>query len=601
MAETLKERSELDPQFQWDLSSLYENDEQWEQALTTLDEKIASVAAYAGTLGTAEGIRKYLDESTELDRLLSDLFCYANLRRSEDTRGEAAQSMYARIYSKYVAAVSETAFAVPEILSLPSEELTKIAKDELLAPYAFQMDKLIRRKSHTLSAAEEQLLARFGEVFAAPGEIADNLQDADLLFDSAVDSEGNEHEVTGSNYILLQTSRDRTLRKNAFQSLYKGYREHINTFAAAYSGCVKGAAAEAAARHYESSRAMSMDGENIPASVYDNLIETIHQYMPAMYRYEKLRKRLMGLDELHYYDLYAPLADASGKHYTYEQAQEMVLQAVAPLGEEYGSVVRGAFREGWIDVYPNRGKSGGAFSSGTYDSNPYILLNYTGTLDSVSTIAHEMGHSMHTWHSNRAQEPQNADYTLFVAEVASTVNENLMIESLLEKETDPVERLALLAQYLENFKGTVYRQTMFAEFEKQAHEMAERGEALNPAALNKMYLGLIKEYFGDELVIDDEVQYEWARIPHFYRPFYVYKYATGYSTATALSEMIRTEGGPAVKRYLEFLSMGGSRYPLEELQHAGVDLTTPAPVAAALDKFEKILDDAEKTAELLGK
>ena len=601
MAETLKERSELDPQFQWDLSSLYENDEQWEQALTTLDEKIASVAAYAGTLSNAGGIRKYLDESTELDRLLSDLFCYANLRRSEDTRGEAAQSMYARIYSKYVAAVSETAFAVPEILSLPSEELTKIAKDELLAPYAFQMDKLIRRKSHTLSAAEEQLLARFGEVFAAPGEIADNLQDADLLFDSAVDSEGNEHEVTGSNYILLQTSRDRTLRKNAFQSLYKGYREHINTFAAAYSGCVKGAAAEAAARHYESSRAMSMDGENIPASVYDNLIETIHQYMPAMYRYEKLRKRLMGLDELHYYDLYAPLADASGKHYTYEQAQEMVLQAVAPLGEEYGSVVRGAFREGWIDVYPNRGKSGGAFSSGTYDSNPYILLNYTGTLDSVSTIAHEMGHSMHTWHSNRAQEPQNADYTLFVAEVASTVNENLMIESLLEKESDPAERLALLAQYLENFKGTVYRQTMFAEFEKQAHEMAERGEALNPAALNKLYLGLIKEYFGDELVIDDEVQYEWARIPHFYRPFYVYKYATGYSTATALSEMIRTEGGPAVKRYLEFLSMGGSRYPLEELQHAGVDLTTPAPVAAALDKFEKILDDAEKTAELLGK
>ena len=601
MSDTLKERNELDPRFQWDLSSLFENDEKWEQSLTTLDDKIAAVASYQGTLNSAENIRKYLDESTGLDRLLSDLFCYANLRRSEDTRGEVAQSMYARIYSKYVAAVSETAFAVPEILSLPSEDLTAIAADEKLSPYAFQMDKLIRRKSHTLSAAEEQLLARFGEVFAAPGEIADNLQDADLLFDSAADSEGKEHEVTGSNYILLQTSRDRTLRKNAFRSLYKGYREHINTFSAAYSGCVKGAAAEAAARHYDSSRAMSMDGENIPAAVYDNLIETIHQYMPAMYRYEKLRKRLMGLDELHYYDLYAPLADASGKHYTYEQAQEMVLQAVAPLGEEYGNIVRGAFREGWIDVYPNRGKSGGAFSSGTYDSNPYILLNYTGTLDSVSTIAHEMGHSMHTWHSNRAQEPQNADYTLFVAEVASTVNENLMIESLLEKETDPAERLALLAQYLENFKGTVYRQTMFAEFEKQAHAMAEHGEALTPASLNQLYLGLIREYFGDELIIDDEVQYEWARIPHFYRPFYVYKYATGYSTATALSEMIRTEGGPAVKRYLEFLSMGGSRYPLDELRHAGVDLTTPAPVAAALDKFERILDDAEATASLLGK
>lgn len=601
MADTLKERNELDPAFQWDLTSLYKDDSSWEADLSGLDSMIQQAASFQGTLSSAGSIRQYLDVSTRLDRLLSDLFCYANLRRSEDTRGEQAQSMYARIYTKYVSAVSDTAFAVPEILSLPSGELEQIAADELLKPYRFQMDKLIRRKSHTLSAAEEQLLARFGEVIAAPGEIADNLQDADLLFEPAADSEGQEHEVTGSNYILLQTSRDRTLRKNAFRSLYKGYREHINTFAASYSGCVKGTVAEAAARHYSSSRAMSMDGENIPEAVYDNLIDTIRQYMPAMYRYEKLRKRLLGLDELHYYDLYAPLADTSGKHYTYEQAQEMVLQAVAPLGEEYGSIVRSAFRDRWIDVYPNRGKSGGAFSSGTYDSNPYILLNYTGTLDSVSTIAHEMGHSLHTWHSNRHQEPQNADYTLFVAEVASTVNENLMIEQLLRNETDPAERLALLAQYLENFKGTVYRQTMFAEFEMQAHRMAEQGEALNPAALNELYLGLIRDYFGDDLVIDEEVQYEWARIPHFYRPFYVYKYATGYSTATALSEGILQQGEPAVKRYLEFLSMGGSRYPLDELRHAGVDLTTPAPVAAALDKFGRILDDAEKTAELLGK
>lgn len=601
MAEILKERSELDPAFQWDLSSLFGSDEEWENALKKLDDEIPAVAAYQGKLTDAENIRSYMDRSTQLDRLLSDLFCYANLRRSEDTRGEAAQSMYARVYGKYVTAVSETAFAVPEILSLSSEQLEEIGKADCLEPYRFQMEKLIRRKEHTLSAAEEQLLARFGEVFAAPGEIADNLQDADLLFDPALDSDGNEHEVTGSNYILLQTSTDRTLRKNAFESLYKGYRTHINTFAASYSGCVKGAAAEAAARHYDSSRAMSMDGENIPGAVYDNLIATVREYMPAMYRYERLRKRLMGLEELHYYDLYAPLAASSSRHYTYEEAQQIVLSAVAPLGEEYGNVVRSAFQNGWIDVYPNRGKSGGAFSSGTYDSNPYILLNYTGTLDSVSTIAHEMGHSLHTWHSNRAQQPQNADYTLFVAEVASTVNENLMIEKLLQDETDPAERMALLAQYLENFKGTVYRQTMFAEFEMQAHRMAEQGEALNPSALNALYLGLIKDYFGDELVIDEQVQYEWARIPHFYRPFYVYKYATGYSTAVALSEGIRMEGAPAVKRYLEFLSMGGSRYPLEELKHAGVDLTTPAPIAAALEKFHWILEDAEKTADLLGK
>ena len=272
-----------------------------------------------------------------------------------------------------------------------------------------------------------------------------------------------------------------------------------------------------------------------------------------------------------------------------------MLDAVAPLGEDYQALVKKAYAERWIDVYPNKGKSGGAYSSGTYDSNPYILMNFTGTLDSVSTLAHEMGHSMHTWHSNHAQPPQYADYTLFVAEVASTVNENLMIEQLLKQEQDPARRLYLLNQYLENFKGTVYRQTMFAEFEREAHAMAERGEALSPAALNSLYAGLVKDYFGPELVMDEEVQYEWARIPHFYRPFYVYKYATGYSTAVALSEAILTEGESAVKRYREFLSMGGSAYPLDELRHAGVDLATPAPVNAALDKFERILDDAEQT------
>ena len=310
MAEILKERSELDPDFQWDLSSLYENDGDWESALKTLDESIGKAASYQGKLTDARTIREFMDADTQLDRLLSDLFCYANLRRSEATRGETAQSMYARIYGTYVSAVSQTAFAVPEILSLPEEKLEEIARDDCLIPYRFQMDKLIRRKAHTLSAAEEQLLARFGEVFAAPGEIADNLQDADLLFDPALDSEGQEHEVTGSNYILLQTSTDRTLRKNAFESLYKGYRTHINTFAASYSGCVKGAAAEAAARHYESSRAMSMDGENIPGAVYDNLIATVRQYLPAMYRYERLRKRLMGLDELHMYDIYTSMLPA---------------------------------------------------------------------------------------------------------------------------------------------------------------------------------------------------------------------------------------------------------------------------------------------------
>ena len=595
MPELLKERRELDPQFMWDLTSMYATDAEWEKALSTLEEAIRKAAAFQGRLTDAQSIAAYLDAATELGRTLSNLYCYASMRRSEDTRAEAAQSMYARINANYVKAISAIAFAEPEILSLPQQTLDDIANQECLKNHRFTLEKLLRQKPHTLSAAGEQLLAGFGEVFGAPAEIADNLQDADLVFDSVQDGDGHTVEVTGSNYITLQMSQDRTLRERAFRSYYKGYRQHSNTFAAAYSGAVKAATAEAAARHYESSRAMSMAGENIPTEVYDNLVSAVRAHLPAMYRYVALRKKILGLDELHYYDVYAPLVGEQKENYTYEQAQQMVLDAVAPLGEDYQALVKKAYAERWIDVYPNKGKSGGAYSSGTYDSNPYILMNFTGTLDSVSTLAHEMGHSMHTWHSNYAQPPQYADYTLFVAEVASTVNENLMIEQLLKQEQDPARRLYLLNQYLENFKGTVYRQTMFAEFERDAHAMAERGEALSPAALNSLYAGLVKDYFGPELVMDEEVQYEWARIPHFYRPFYVYKYATGYSTAVALSEAILTEGAPAVKRYREFLSMGGSAYPLDELRHAGVDLATPAPVNAALDKFERILDDAEQT------
>lgn len=593
--EVLKERGQMDPQYQWDLTPMYQDDAAWEAEFATLEEEIQALSAFAGTLKDAISIGAYLDASTEFVRKLSNLYCYASLRRSEDTRAEAGQSMYARVTAKYAQALAAMSFAEPEILSLPEETLQAIVNDAQLADHKFTLENLLRQKPHTLSAAEEKLLATLGEALGAPAEIADNLQDADMVFDAVQDGSGNTVELTGSNYIMLQMSSDRTLRKNAFESYYKGYRQHINTFAAAYAGAVKGATAEASLRHYESSRAMSMAGENIPVEVYDNLIATVRKHMPAMYRYVALRKKILGVDELHYYDVYAPLVGEIKTRYTYEQAQQMVLDAVAPLGEDYGRLVRQAFADRWVDVYPNKGKSGGAYSSGTYDSNPYILTNFTGTLDSVSTIAHEMGHSMHTWHSNHHQPPQYADYTLFVAEVASTVNENLLIEQLLQKEQNPQMRLYLLNQYLENFKGTVYRQAMFAEFERDAHAMAERGEALSPAALNALYKRLVEDYFGPDLVMDDEVQYEWARIPHFYRPFYVYKYATGYSTAVALSEGILKEGAPAVQRYKEFLSMGGSAYPLDELRHAGVDLATPAPIDAALTKFERILDDAEAT------
>ena len=531
MAEILKDRSELDTQFQWDLTPMFENDDAWEATLASLDADIESLSAFAGKLNDAVTIGAYLDASTEVGRKVERLYCYASQRHDEDTRDDKAQSMYARVGSKYVKMAAALSFAQPEILSLPEETLTAIVNDPAVADYKFNLEDLLRSKPHTLTKAEEKLLASFGEVMSAPSEAYHNLEDADLLFDAVKNGAGETVEVTGSNFVPLEMGTDRVLRENAFHSYYKSYREHINTFAAMYSGAIKAATAEAAARNYPSSRAMAMAGENVPAEVYDNLIAT----------------------------------------------------------------VRKAYAERWIDVYPNRGKRGGAYSGGCYDSNPYILLNFSGTLDSVSTLAHEMGHTIHSWRSRQHQPPQYADYTLFVAEVASTVNENLLIEQLLQNENDPQTRLYLLNQYLENFKGTVYRQTMFAEFEREAHAMVERGEALNAAALNALYKRLVTDYFGDDMVIDDEIQYEWARIPHFYRPFYVYKYATGYSTAVALSEGILKEGEPAVKRYKEFLSMGGSAYPLDELRHAGVDLATPAPVDAALEKFERILDDAEAT------
>lgn len=597
MSDKVKERKEIEEQYKWDLSTLFADDAAWEKEFSAVDEAIAEIPSWQGRLNTAANIREWFDCYNELSSRLENIFTYDFLRNAEDTRAADAQSMYAKAYGKIVDAESKGAFYRPEILSLGEEKLNEIIQDEAMKPYEFLMKDMQRMAAHTLSAKEEQLLAAFGEALGASQRIAENLMDADMVYDSVKDSEGNEREVTDSTFILLQTNKDRVLRENAFRSYYKGYRQHINTFAAAYAGTVKAAVTEAKYRGFGSSREMSLANANIPVSVYDNLVETVHKHMDSMYRYVRLRKKILGLDELHYYDIYTPLAADAAKHYTYEEAQQLVLKAVSPLGKEYTDRVAKAFEDRWIDVYPNTGKMGGAFSSGTYTSNPYIMMNFTGTLDSVSTIAHEMGHSMHTWNTKNSQPKHYADYTMFVAEVASTVNENLLIETLLKEEKDPKVRLALLNQYLEGFKGTVYRQTMFAEFEMKAHAMAERGESLDPASLSALYRSLIEQYFGEDLVIDDEVQYEWSRIPHFYSPFYVYVYSTGYCTATALSQMIQNDGEEAVKKYIEFLQMGSSQYPIDELIHAGVDLSTPEPLERALALFDRVLDEAEKIAD----
>ena len=596
MAE-LRKRKDMDPAYTWDLSTLYQDDQAWEKDFTSLDEEADRTAAFQGRLKDAASIRAYLDAVTALDRRVSNLYVYASCRHDEDTAENDAKTLLAKISAKYAEVMAKISFAEPEILSLPAETLRSVTEDPQIAPYRFTMQKLLEEKPHILSAENEKLLASFSEVLSNPAQTASALQDTDLRFADAKDSRGESVPVNESGYILLQQSGDRTLRESSFRSFYQGYREHINTFASTYSGAVKGAVAEARARHYSSSRAMAMAEENVPEEVYDNLVATVRKHMPAMYRYVALRKKILGLSDLHYYDVYTPLTQGIDHTWTYEEAQKLILDALEPLGKTYTDTVRSAFASRWIDVYPNQNKAGGAYSGGTYDSNPFILTNFTGDYNSVSTVAHEMGHSMHTWLSRQAQPPQYANYTLFVAEVASTVNENLLVENLLKQTKDPADRLFLLNQYLEGFKGTVYRQTMFAEFERDAHKLAEEGGALTPAALNGIYERLVRDYFGPELVMDDEVAYEWARIPHFYRPVYVYKYATSYSAAVAIEEKILHDGDAAVKPYLEFLSMGGSDYPLVELAHGGVDMRTPEPVDLALQKFERILDEAEALAD----
>lgn len=594
----VKKRSEIEEAYKWDIEKFYPSDDAWEKEFDTIDADIDSLSVYAGTMSQgAAKVKEFLDMRFKAGDKLENLYNYAFLRKTEDSREEKAQSMLSRMESKWAKSAEAVAFFQPELLALDNDTLNEYVASEELADYRFLLEDIIREKEHTLSDKEEKLLAAMSEVAGAPSNISSMLMDADMTFASIKGEDGEETPVTSANYILLQSSTDQRVREDSFRSFYAGFKGHINAFTAAYAGSVKKDVFYAQSRKYDSARQMSLSSDNIPEAVYDSLVDTVRAHMPAMHRYVALRKKILGVDELHYYDVYAPLVADCELKYDFEEAKKMVLKAVAPLGEEYVSILSKGYEDRWVDALPNEGKPSGAYSSGSYGSMPYISMNFTGTLDSVSTLAHESGHSMHTYFSNRTQPYHYAGYTLFVAEVASTVNENLLIEQLLAKETDPKVRLYLLNQYLENFKGTVYRQTMFAEFEKKAHEMAERGEALSTQALCKMYEQLVKDYFGDELVMDEEVQYEWARIPHFYRAFYVYKYATGYSSAVALSEGILKDGEPAVKKYLEFLSMGGSKYPLDELKHGGVDLTTPAPVDAALNKFERILEEAEKCYE----
>lgn len=593
----LRERSEIDERYKWRLEDIYENEELWEEDYRKVKELLKEIVKFKGKIRTSKDLLEVLKLNDQIGMTASKIFAYARMRRDEDNTNSKYQALSDKAMRLNIEVMSATSFIVPEILSIETEKLRNMIEElEELKIYKQYIEDLIRYKPHVLSPEEEKILAEAETLAESVSTIYSMLNHADLRFPTIKDENGNEVELTHGNFISFMQSKDRNVRKAAFEALYDTYKKFINTFASTLAGSVKKDIFYAKARKYNSSLEASLFEDNVSVEVYNNLIETVHSRLDVLHRYVRLKKKLLKLDELHMYDLYVPLIQEYDKEFTYEEAIELVLEGLKPLGEEYIDLLKKGFESRWVDVYENRGKTSGAYSWGAYGTHPYVLLNFQGKLNDVFTIAHEMGHSLHTYYSNATQPYVYAGYKIFVAEVASTCNEAILMDYLLKNSKDEKERLYVLNHFLEEFRGTVFRQVMFAEFEKLIHEMAERGEPLTAEVLNKKYYELNKLYYGDDIVVDEEISYEWARIPHFYRNFYVYKYATGFSAAIAISQMILNEGEKAVERYKEFLKSGSSDYPLNLLKKAGVDLTTPKPVNDALDVFEKLLDEFEKMA-----
>lgn len=590
---TVKKREEIDAKDKWRLEDIYENNELWEADLKKVSQLAEKAATYEGKLAQSGAmLLEGLTARDEMDSLAEKLFVYARMRRDEDNANSTYQSMVDRCSMVFTQIFAAIAFFLPELTEISPEKLDAFMKEAPgLEPYRFTFEKIQHNKEHVLSPKEETLMAQVGEISDAGGDIFGMFNDADIKFGTVKDEEGKEVTLTKGSYMTMMDCKDRRVRKDAFDTLYKTYESMRNTLAAMYGANVKSDKFYATVRKYNSALEASLHGNNIDVSVYDNLIATINANLPKLDEYLKVRKRALGLDELHMYDLYVPMVSEVEKKYTFEEAKEIVLKALAPLGEQYVADVRAAFDSGWIDVYENEGKTGGAYAWGCYKTHPYVLLNFQGTIDSVFTLAHEMGHAMHTFYSNKKQHYATSTYTLFVAEVASTVNETLLIQYMLQHTEDKKERAYLLNHYLEEFRGTVFRQVMFAEFEKLTHAKVEGGEALTTDWLCETYYGLNEKYFGRQVCVDKAIAIEWARIPHFYRSFYVYQYATGFSAATALATAVLKEGAPAVERYLAFLASGGSKYPLDLLKDAGVDLSTPAAVEAGLERFGEMVTE----------
>lgn len=595
MEKKIPVRSEADPKYTWAIEDVYASDDLWHTDLEKARSLPQQIIAYKGKLGeSAQTLLSFLRLGDEMNVLFDKLYGYAQRKSDEDTTNPTYQGMSSQAMSAMVAADAASSFETPELLAIPEETLEQFYHDEpALELYRLCLTRIREKRAHILSDAEEKLLAAAGEMSQSPDTIYSMFGDADLKFPDAFDNDGNAHPVTHGTYIPLMHSQDRVLRKSAFESIYGVYSAFRNTAAAILTAQVKQLKFHADARKYESTLHAALDGNHIPTEVYTNLIDAVHQNMKPMYRYVALRKKLLNLNELHMYDLYTPIVGDVDVNIPYEEAKQTVYDALAPMGNNYRAILQEGYDNHWIDVYENVGKCSGAYSAGLR-VHPYVLLNYSGTLDSMFTLAHEMGHAIHSYLSNKNQPVVYSGYSIFVAEVASTCNEALLMQHLLNTTTDKRRRAYLINYFLEQFRTTLYRQTMFAEFELEINRRNERGESLTAASLNELYHELNRQYFGDGIVIDSEIDVEWARIPHFYYDYYVYQYATGYSAAIALSRRILKEGEPAVRDYMNFLSGGCSADPITLLRGAGVDMATTQPITEALQLFDELITEMEE-------
>ena len=595
MSKPIRKRSEVAAEFTWDLTDIFPSDEVWRAEYEALKPYAEAVAAYQGRLGeSAETLLAYFRLDDELNVRVGRLYGYANCKADEDTSNGFYQDLRGKALSLSVTLSGAGAFAASELLALSDETLTRFyAEQPELATYRRPIERVRRRRAHILSPECEALLANAGEMADSPDAIFGVFHNADLRFPAVADGAGAEQPLTDATFVPLLQSGDRTLRRNAFETYYATLGGYRNTLAATLDAQFKQLRFFANARRYPSTLDAALDATEVPVSVYDSLIESVHANLDKMHRYVALRRRLLGVDELHMYDVYTPIVPDVAEEIPFEQAKATVLDALAVLGEDYTAMLRKGFDHRWLDVYPNVGKRGGAYSSGIARPHPYVLLNHTDDLDSQFTIAHEMGHAMHSYLSCKHQPVCTSDYVIFVAEVASTCNEVLLMRHLLRKSTDRRERAYLINHFLDQFKGTVYRQTMFAEFERELGRMAERGETLTADALDEKYLALNRLYFGPDMISDAQIALEWARIPHFYYNYYVFQYATGFSAAVALADRILRESEPAVADYKRFLSGGSSTDPISLLKLAGVDMSTPAPVDAALAMFGELVDELD--------